>query len=41
VMVEVVVADLDRGWWSAYRVRLEQAFRQESILLRAIAIEKL
>jgi hypothetical protein len=41
VMVEVVVEQLDRAWWAAYRQQLEAAFEQETILVRAIAIEQL
>ncbi len=38
---EVVVESLDRAWWRRYREELEGRFRQERILLRAIAVESL
>ena len=41
VMVEVVVADLDRPWWSAYRRDLETRFRQSEVLVRALACDRL
>jgi hypothetical protein len=41
VMVEVVVDDLDRGWWGAYRYELEARFRQAEILMRALVCERL
>jgi hypothetical protein len=41
VMVEVVADSLDRAWWGQYRERLEQRFRQETILLRSIVVESL
>jgi hypothetical protein len=41
VMVEVVVADLDRAWWTAYRRDLEVRFRQVEVLVRAMACERL
>lgn len=41
VVYEVMVADLDRAWWSDYRRVLEVRFRQEEVVLRAQAIERL
>jgi hypothetical protein len=41
IIFEVMTADLDRAWWSSYRARLEQAFEQDEILIRATRIEKL
>jgi hypothetical protein len=41
VMVEVVVPDLDRAWWSAYRRDLETRFRQSEVLVRALACDRL
>jgi hypothetical protein len=41
VMVEVMVDPLDREWWRAYRDGLAHAFRQEDLIVRAIAIERL
>lgn len=34
-------ADLERTWWASYRARLEQEFKQDEILIRAMRIEKL
>lgn len=41
VMCEVMVEELDRTWWSAYRTQLERRFRQEELVVRATALEKL
>jgi hypothetical protein len=41
VMVEVMVDTLDREWWHTYRDQLAQTFRQEDLVVRAIAIETL
>jgi hypothetical protein len=41
VTVEVMVETLDREWWRNYRDELARAFRQEELVLRAIAIEML
>ncbi len=41
VMVEVVVDTLDRAWWTAYRRDLEQRFRQQELLVRALGCERL
>ena len=41
VVYEVMVVDLDRGWWSAYRAGLEQRFGQDEIAVRALRVEKL
>lgn len=41
VMVEVVVPELARSWWAAYRQQLAGRFRQKEILVRAIEIEPL
>ena len=35
VVVEVMTADVDARWWGKYRKRLEKAFKQESIVVRA------
>jgi hypothetical protein len=39
VMVEVVVDDLDRAWWTAYREQLEARFDQEEVHARALPME--
>ncbi|HEX2079765.1 MAG TPA: hypothetical protein VHG08_18765 [Longimicrobium sp.] len=41
VIVEVVVDELDRGWWAGYRRELEERFRQDEVLVRATACERL
>lgn len=41
VVYEVMVPDLDRTWWADYRRALEVRFRQEEVVLRAQAIERL
>jgi hypothetical protein len=40
ILIEVMVDAVDREWWSAYRTELEQIFRQDEILVRAIACER-
>lgn len=39
VMVEVVAQQFDRGWWRAYAEKLERRFHQQTIHVRALAIE--
>lgn len=41
VLFEVLVDPLDRGWWKGYRTTLEDRFRQDEVLLRATAVERL
>lgn len=38
---EVMVEELDRAWWAAYRGELERQFAQEEVLVRATTYEKL
>lgn len=40
ILIEVMVEKFDRDWWSAYRTELERAFRQDEIVVRAIACER-
>ena len=35
VIFEVMAEQLDRGWWSAFRKRLEERFEQDVIVVRA------
>lgn len=35
VIFEVMVEELASAWWAAYRSKLEQAFRQQAIIVRA------
>lgn len=39
VIFEVILQAADRGWWSAYRTRLERDFRQKRILLMLQPVE--
>ena len=41
VLLEVMAPQLDHGWWASYRARLEQRFRQDEVLVRAMRIERL
>ena len=41
ILVEVVVDNPDRYWWSNYRTRLETVFRQDEIMMRMLEIERL
>ena len=39
LLVEVVTEHFDRSWWATYAARLAARFQQESIHVRAMAIE--
>ena len=41
MLVEVVVDRLDRDWWRGYRSALERRFAQDTLHVRALAIEQL
>jgi hypothetical protein len=41
VVFEVMCRDLDHPWWERYRADLEDRFRQEAIVVRAIRVEML
>lgn len=41
VVYEVMVESLDAGWWRGYRERLEHAFRQRELVVRAQEIRRL
>jgi hypothetical protein len=41
VVYEVMVENLDRGWWREYKVGLEQDFEQDELVIRAQEIERL
>lgn len=41
ILIEVMTAHFDHGWWSRYRAELERIFRQDEILVRAIACERI
>ncbi len=41
LVVEVMVEELDKPWWDRQRKVLERRFKQESILIRAMPIQKL
>lgn len=41
VVYEVMVADLDRAWWTGYRKGLERHFDQEELVVRAQQMERL
>lgn len=41
IIYEVMAPALDRGWWSEFRQRLEGTFRQDTVLIRANAIDLL
>jgi hypothetical protein len=41
VIYEVMTSALDRDWWRCYRKSLEERFRQEELVVRASAIERL
>jgi hypothetical protein len=41
VVFEVMTDSLDKSWWAAYRAQLERLFKQEEVLVRASAAERL
>jgi hypothetical protein len=41
VMFEVMADHLDEAWWKRYRQKLENTFRQEKILVRALEAVRL
>ena len=41
VIYEVMTGELDRTWWSAYRLALQERFRQEELVVRATGFERL
>jgi hypothetical protein len=41
VIFEVMAEELDRAWWREYREELARRFRQEELLVRATAVERL
>ena len=41
VVIEIMAAELDRGWWTALRRRLMHEFRQDEVVIRAQRIERL
>ena len=41
VIFEVMSGDLDRGWWSRYKARLESRFSQDQIVIRVFEFEQL
>lgn len=40
VLFEVMADTLEREWWADYRRKLEEVFRQDEIVVRAIAGER-
>jgi len=36
VIFEVMTADLDQPWWTAFRKQLEARFRQDTLIVRAL-----
>ena len=41
ILIEVMVETLEREWWSAYRTELERIFRQDEVIVRALACERI
>jgi len=41
IMIEVMVSEIDRVWWAAYREGLQVRLKQESVVIRALPIEQL
>ena len=41
LVVEVMVTEIDRPWWTGFRKQLEATFRQNTVIVRAQSIEVL
>ena len=41
VLFEVMAEHLDHAWWRNFRHALQQRFRQDEVLIRATAVERL
>jgi hypothetical protein len=41
LVFEVMLRDVDRAWWRAYRTGLERDFRQDTVVIRVQTIELL
>jgi len=41
VLFEVMAPHVDHGWWAGYREQLQQRFRQDEVLVRAMGVERL
>ena len=41
VLFEVMAERIDHGWWARYRLQLQRRFRQDEVLVRAMAVERL
>ena len=41
ILFEVMTDELDVSWWSEFRERLERAFLQEEVVVRAMPITRL
>lgn len=41
VIYEVMCDALERDWWARYRAELARRFRQEELIVRACAVERL
>ena len=41
VIYEIMADDLDREWWQQYRLKLQQRFAQEALIIRATPFEQI
>lgn len=41
ILFEVMAEALDPAWWATYREGLQRRFRQDEVLIRAMAVERL
>ena len=41
VVYEVMTEPLDRSWWSSFRARLAERFRQEDLVVRSHRVDRL
>jgi hypothetical protein len=41
VLFEIIAQELERDWWRAYRIQLQDIFKQKEVLIWATSVEKL
>jgi hypothetical protein len=41
IVYEVMVEEIDRGWWAGFRESVRRRFRQEELVVRATPMERL
>jgi hypothetical protein len=41
VLLEVMIDDIDVGWWRELRERVEAEFKQEEVVIRSVAMQRI